>query len=136
VTLTGGCLCGAVRYEVDQDPVWAHSCHCSRCRRITGSAFAANLFVPLDSLRYTRGRDDLETYRPPEAERFITVFCRRCGSTLPFRNPARGLSGIPMGSLDDDPHFGLKAQIWVDSRAPWFEIDPSLPQHPEALGSG
>jgi len=132
--LTGQCLCGAVAYEIDAEPFWAHACHCSRCRKVSGTAFAANLFVPIDALRFTRGEELLRRYAPPEAERFNTNFCSVCGSTLPFRNPARGSAGVPMGTLDADPHFGLKAHIWVGSKAPWFEPpDDGLPRFDEAL---
>jgi hypothetical protein len=134
--LSGACLCGAVRYELLAEPVWAHACHCSRCRRTTGSAFAANLFFPLDALHWVEGETLLRHYAPPEAERFTTTFCSRCGSTLPFRNEARGLVVVPMGSLDVDPDFRLLAHIWVESKAPWYEIADTLPRHPTALGSG
>lgn len=132
-TIGGGCLCGAIRYEVTQAPVWSHACHCSRCRKITGSAFATNLFVPIDSLRWLAGKERLRTFRPPEAERFTHAFCECCGSTLPFRNPARGLAVVPMGSLDADPGFAPRAHIFTGSKAPWHAITDDLPQHPEAL---
>ena len=135
VKLTGSCLCGGIRYELTQVPVWAHSCHCSRCRKTTGAAFASNLFLPLAALSYTKGEDLLRSFKPPEAERFTHVFCSHCGSTLPFINKARGLVGVPMGSLDDDPRYSLRAHIFVDSKAPWFTITDALPQHPTALGS-
>jgi hypothetical protein len=134
--LTGRCLCGEVRYELTQAPVWAHSCHCSRCRKSTGSAFASNLFFPLGALRYLQGEQHLRSFKPPDAERFTHVFCSLCGSTMPFTNPQRGLAGVPMGSLDGDPGFGLRAHIFVGSKAPWFTITDGLPQHPEGLGSG
>lgn len=134
--LTGSCLCGAVRYELTQDPVWAHHCHCSRCRKVTGSASAANLFFRSEALVWRSGEEHLRSFEPPDAERFEHVFCERCGSTLPFPIESRGLVGVPMGSLDDDPGFAPRAHIWVDSMAPWHRIDDDLPRHPEALGSG
>jgi len=67
--LEGGCLCGAVRYELTQAPVWAHSCHCSRCRKATGAAFAPNLFFELDAIRYLQGEDQRGSFKVPEAER-------------------------------------------------------------------
>lgn len=133
--LTGGCLCGAVRYRLTEKPVWSHNCHCSRCRKSGGGAFASNLFFPLDALSYTTGEELLRSFKVPEAERFTHVFCSRCGSTLPFRNEARGLAGVPMGTLDDDPGLGPRAHIFVDSKAPWFAITDDLPQHTEGLDS-
>ena len=132
VLLTGSCLCGAVRYELTDAPYWAHACHCSRCRKITGSPFAANAFVPLESLRYVAGKAHLNSYRIPKADRFTHTFCKLCGSTLPSPNPSKSRVVIPMGSLDDDPGLLLKAHIWVDSKADWDAIVDDLPQHTEA----
>jgi hypothetical protein len=134
-SLTGSCLCGAVRYELTQSPVWAHHCHCSRCRKASGAAFASNLFLPRDALRYTQGAEALRSFKPPDAERFTHAFCEVCGSTLPFLNEARGLVVVPMGSLDADPGYRPRAHIFTASRAPWFTITDALPQHPAALGS-
>jgi len=132
--ISGSCLCGAIRYEISSEPLWAHNCHCRRCRKIRGSAFASNLFVRIESLRYTRGEERLRSYKLPEAERFTHTFCSDCGSSLPFRNEARGLAVVPMGSLDDDPKLAPAAHIFVGSMAPWFAITDSLPRHPAQLG--
>ena len=133
--ITGSCLCGAVHYEIAGKPVWAHNCHCRRCRKIRGAAFASNLFAPLDTFRWTRGEDRLRSWKLPEAERFTHVFCGVCGSSLPFLNTERGLVVVPMGSLDVDPEHAPDAHIYVDSKAPWFAITDELPRHPEGLGS-
>lgn len=131
----GSCLCGAVRYELRETPNWAHLCHCSRCRKCRGSAFASNAFVPLASFSYTQGESLLRSYKPPEADRFTHTFCGDCGSTMPFRNVDRGLAVIPMGSLDDDPDHRPDAHIFVGSKAPWFEITDALPQHEFMIGA-
>jgi hypothetical protein len=134
MSITGSCLCGAIHYEVTQDPIWAHHCHCSRCRKSRGAAFATNLFVPLDGVRFTSGEDQLQFYKVPEAERFTHVFCRNCGSTMPWRVESRGFVAIPMGSLDDDPVIRPSARIFVGSKSPWFPITDDLPQHAERPG--
>ena len=131
--LRGSCLCGAVRYEVTQEPQWAHNCHCSRCRKATGAAHASNLFVPLEALRYLEGERHVKSFKPPEAERFTNVFCEICGGRLPFKNEARGRAVVPMGSLDDDPGRSPEAHIFVGSSATWAEIADELPQYPEGL---
>jgi hypothetical protein len=135
MSMTGSCLCGAVRYEVTQDPVWAHNCHCSRCRKTRGSAFASNLFVAGDGVRFLQGEDQLQSYKPADAERFTHVFCRHCGSTMPWRDERRGMVVVPMGSLDDDPGITPRANIFVESKAPWFTITDDLPQTQGAPGS-
>jgi hypothetical protein len=84
-SIAGSCLCGEVRFELTREPVGAVHCHCSRCRKTSGTAFASNLFFRYDALRYTQGEDHLRSYKPPEAERFTHVFCNRCGSTYRSR---------------------------------------------------
>lgn len=135
MNVTGSCLCGAVRYELTQEPAWAHNCHCSRCRKTRGSAFASNLFVARDGFRFSQGEDQLQSYKPPEAERFTHVFCRRCGSSLPWLNESRGVVVVPMGSLDEHPGITPRANIFVESKAPWFTITDDLPQNPGPPGS-
>jgi hypothetical protein len=128
----GSCLCGGVGYVVDGPPLRVHHCHCSRCRKARGGAFATNLFVAPDAFHYTRGEDLLVSYKVPEAERFTHVFCRRCGSSLPRVDRARGYAVIPMGTLDDDPGARPQRHIFTGSRAPWYEIRDELPQHDES----
>ncbi len=132
--ITGSCLCGAIRYVLTEEPKWAHNCHCQRCRKIRGAAFASNLFVSLDACRFTRGEDLLQSYKLPDAERFTHVFCKACGSSLPFLNVARGVAVVPMGSLDDDPSHEPDAHIFVGFKAPWFTITDSLPQYRTQIG--
>jgi hypothetical protein len=127
-TVGGSCLCGAVAYEIDTLPLRAYNCHCGRCRKARSAAHAANLFVPLAGLRFTRGEDQRASYKVPEAERFTQTFCRHCGSPVPHTSPERGFAVVPMGSLDDLPAMTPTAHIFVGSKAPWFEIADELPQ--------
>jgi hypothetical protein len=131
--IRGSCACAGVTFVAEGTPVGSWNCHCSRCRKGRSAAHASNLFVPLDAVRYTRGEDLLVSYKVPAALRFTQIFCRRCGSLLPFRNPARGVAVIPMGALDDDPGMRPQAHIFVASKAPWFEIADDLPQYAESL---
>lgn len=133
--ITGSCLCGAVRYEITKQPVWANNCHCSRCRKTRGSAFASNLVIGPDGFQFLQGESELHYYKPPEAERFTHAFCRHCGATMPWLNKAHGIMVVPMGSLDDDPGIMPLANIFVDSKASWFTITDDLPKHPGPLGS-
>jgi hypothetical protein len=81
-----------------------------------------------DDFTYTRGEENLQSYKPPGAERFTHTFCRTCGSSMPWFNEARNLVVIPMGSIDGDPGFSPGAHIFVDSKAPWFTITDELPK--------
>lgn len=126
----GGCLCGAVAYEIDapiEGPLVC--CHCSRCRKARGAAHASNLFTGTSSFRWLRGEERLRAYRVPEALRFTHVFCGVCGSSLPRVDPERGRTVVPAGTLEDDPGIREGLHIFVGSKAPWFEIVDHLPRH-------
>jgi hypothetical protein len=127
----GSCLCGAVAFELDGPPVFARYCHCRRCRKARSAAHAANLAVPADRLRFTRGADGLASFKVPEADRFTQAFCRVCGSPMPCVSRERGIAVVPMGALDDHPGVTPASHIFVASRAPWFAIADDLPQYDE-----
>lgn len=126
--VTGSCLCGGVRYEMTGAPVRVNHCHCSRCRKVRGTAHATNLVVPLDGLRYTQGTDLLTAFKPPDAVTFTHVFCRTCGSSMPRLDENRSIAIVPMGSFDGDPGVRPERHIFVASRAAWDEITDALPQ--------
>jgi hypothetical protein len=98
----GSCLCGGVAFEAS-DQIELRNCHCSRCRKARGAAYAANLFVPARGFRWLRGEDLLINYRLPNTQRFGNSFCRICGSPMPRAVPTRDVVLIPAGALDDDP---------------------------------
>ena len=100
--LTGGCNCGAVRFEVTAPLVGASYCHCKRCQRRSGTAASANAHPAAGSFRIVAGEDRLRAWRPPEGgEKW---FCGDCGSSLFGRNPAHADPiGIRMGAFDGDP---------------------------------
>ncbi len=127
----GSCLCGSVGYVLEGEIAGCRLCHCSRCRKGRAAAHAANLFLPMEGLRFTRGEELLGSFKVPEALRFRQAFCSRCGSLMPHRSPERGLAIVPMGSLDDDPGVRPSAHIFVASKAPWFEITGDLPRYEE-----
>lgn len=127
----GSCLCGSVAYVVEGTPIRCMNCHCSRCRRARSAAYASNLFVGSDGLRFTRGEDLLMSYKVPDAQRFTHLFCRTCGSSMPRIDRDRGIAVVPMGGLDDDPGMHPQAHIFVGSMAPWYTIADDLPQHAE-----
>lgn len=127
----GSCNCGGVRFVVEGKALGAWNCHCLRCRKARSAAHASNLFVTADKLRFVSGADRIGSYKVPEALRFTQSFCRVCGSKTPHLDPSRDRAGIPMGSFDDPPPCKPMAHIFVGSKAPWFEISDTLPQHEE-----
>jgi hypothetical protein len=124
----GGCLCGAVRYEVTPPAIVMVNCHCSRCRRARGAAHATNLFVAADQLRFTSGEGRVHIYNLPGAERFGQNFCTDCGGKVPRLSPKIGRWVIPAGSLDGDPGLRPGLHIFVGSKASWDHIADALPQ--------
>lgn len=130
-TLTGACLCGAVAYEADAPfPVFQY-CHCSRCRKFTGSAHGANLFCPPAQFRWTRGEDQVKRFAVPNTRYFATAFCSTCGSSLPWTNQAGSMVVIPAGTLEQAPPIQPKANIMWGSRAPWYIATSELEHHDE-----
>ena len=122
----GSCLCGGVAYVVEGEPLRAWNCHCSRCRKARGAAHASNLFCAVDALRFTRGEEELASFKLPEARFYTQVFCRRCGSPMPRADRERGFAIVPMGALDDEPRIRPERHIFVASKAPWYEIPDDL----------
>lgn len=111
-------------------PLRVNHCHCSRCRKVRGTAHATNLFVPLAGVRFLRGEDLLSSYKPPDAKTFTHVFCRVCGSSMPRLDASRALAIIPMGAFDDDPGARPERHIFVESKAAWDELTDGLPAFP------
>jgi hypothetical protein len=129
--VTGSCLCGAVRYEIDGSLGIFQYCHCSRCRKSTGSAHAANLIVRPEQFRWNQGSEHVGRFEHPSARHFATSFCRICGSSLPWLGKSRRAVVVPAGTLDEDPGIRPSQNIFWGSRAPWYEPVSELPRHEE-----
>src|SRR6185295_5912701 len=100
--LTGGCLCGGVRWELTEPPLGASYCHCTRCQRRTGTAASANAHVAAGSLRVVQGEELVRSYEPPDGA--SKDFCSACGSALWSRDRASGeIRGLRLGTFDEDP---------------------------------
>ena len=129
MALHGSCLCGAGRYEVDEPFAHFVHCHCSRCRKATGTAHASNAVVMRAAFRWTAGEVEVGNYVLPTAARgFATAWCKHCGAPVPHVTRSGLRVIVPAGSLDETP--GMKPEIhahWA-SRAGWFEDDPNLPR--------
>ncbi len=127
--IRGSCLCGAVEFEVSGRLINFGFDHCSRCRKSTGSAFGAWLICEAAGFRWIRGESQKKIYEAPVRHTppgYTRTFCSTCGGPLPT---VRGdQAGIPAGTLDDDPVLRPQGHIFVDFKAPWFEISDSLPR--------
>jgi hypothetical protein len=125
-TLVGGCLCGAVRYEVADAFVYALNCHCGKCRRTTGAAFKPFAGIERDRLRVVDGEDQLLIFGD---EHGSNQHCRRCGSLLYSIVREGRFVHVAMGTLHDDPAIRPTKHIFVGSKAPWYTITDDLPQY-------
>ncbi len=129
---TGGCLCGAVRYQVSGELSDAVACHCSQCARTTGHFFvSADCGVADFTLEQA---ETLRWYRSSEkAER---GFCCRCGSNLFWRRVGADMISVTAGTLDRPTGLRMKRHIFCASRSDYYEIDDGLPQYAAGSGAG
>jgi len=123
---TGSCLCGQVSYELTGEFKKFFLCHCSRCRKTSGTSHCANLFAPGAELTWTSGAEHIRFYRHPDSN-FARAFCQTCGSNVPIDAKARGLVVVPAGSLDSDLDIKAQANIFMGSKGNW---DVDLNQAP------
>ena len=126
--LSGKCECGAVRYRVADEFLYAANCHCSRCRAATGSAFKAFAGIEREKLELTDGADNLLIVGEPTLN---DTRCGTCGSLLFSVVREGAYVHVAMGSLVDEPGIRPTEHIFVSSKAPWFEITDDLPQNEE-----
>ncbi len=129
--IRGGCLCGGVRFELRRAVGPFELCHCTRCRKASGTAFAARIGVDTADYRLLQGADLVATFEAPVALRppgYRAAFCRRCGSPVPAPPPGAAWFEIPAGLLDDDPGLRPDRHIYVEHAAAWHEIGDALPQ--------
>jgi hypothetical protein len=118
-TLTGSCLCGALKYRVDGEPTRFYHCHCSRCRKSSGTGHATNLFVEKGTLEWSGDVGLNSRYKLPQAQRFTRTFCATCGGPLPRDVPEAGFVFVPAGTLDEEPNIKPQARIFLDSKTSW-----------------
>ena len=126
--LAGGCYCGAVRYEVADEFVYAAHCHCSNCRRATGAAFKSFAGIEAEKLHVIKGADRMMRFG---GETGHNAHCRLCGSLLYSLVRDGAYVHVAMGTLIDEPSIRPDKHIFVGSKALWHEITDDLPQYRE-----
>ena len=126
----GRCLCGGIRYTIDGPIGDIDLCHCSYCRRASGSAFASNATIARADFSFVAGSDLLREYEAsPKKHR---SFCSRCGSPIYARHEAAPeVLRIRLGTVDGDPGSRPTGHYDVASKAPWYTITDDLPQKPD-----
>jgi len=134
MAIKGSCLCKGIQYEITAPLAEVGNCHCSMCRKSSGAAFLTGAGVKTKDLRWTKGEDLIARYESSPGG--VRMFCKKCGSTLGGgpADPKAGVFWIMLGTLDDDPGVKPSSNIYVGSKAPWYEITDNLPQHKEFPG--
>ena len=129
-SVRGGCLCGAVRYESQDEPAMVVVCHCTNCQKNTGSAFALTFALPKEAVRLIG--DALVTYEDnsgSSGKTYHRSFCSRCGSPIAGHGgPYGDLFFIKAGTLDDPSWIKPDTHIWCSEKQPWVLIEPDVVQ--------
>lgn len=130
--LTGGCQCGALRYESAGTPLSLYACHCRECQKQSASAFGLSLEVPYSGLHVTRGAPKTWSRDTDSGRRLVCVFCPDCGSRLWHESEAEPKTvTIKAGSLDEPVDLGAAIHIWTSRKLPGVVIPEGAKQFPQ-----
>ncbi|MGI9232271.1 MAG: GFA family protein [Woeseiaceae bacterium] len=131
----GSCLCGAVKFEIDEFLPQAAHCHCSMCRKFHGASYTTFATVHRSKFRWVEGEDALKVYTAKNDT--TRTFCRHCGSSLAFFSPRASQEEveIALGTMDTDVPVKPSAHIFVRSAANWTVLDDDLPLYEDQRGS-
>jgi hypothetical protein len=134
--IRGSCLCGGIAFEIAEKIGPIGQCHCSKCRKVSGTDGNAVCYANAKQFRWRRGEEMIKSFVVPNSNGWSSNFCGTCGSPVPRTDNANKIYFVPAGLLDDDPgHRGYAAHIFVGSKAPWVEIADSAPQFAEGFNS-
>ena len=122
----GGCLCGAVRFELRGAPENVRICHCSICQKATAAPFYARVLCETRQVTFTG-----EVGRHPSSEAMWRLFCPRCGSRIGTDRPVSANTSLALSLFDDQTAFKPDCHFFVASKAPWLTLADELPQYPE-----
>jgi hypothetical protein len=129
---TGGCACGAIRYECSSEPILTFNCHCLNCQKASGSAFASCLMVPSADLKLAQGEPKYYTVTADNGYPISRGFCPECGSPVLVELPYKPrIAIIQAASLDDPSWHRPAADIYTKRAHPWDYMNPELPKFPE-----
>lgn len=129
--ISGSCLCGQVRYEVDGELGGFVHCHCRTCRKAHGSAFSTVAAVPRTSFRWVAGEASLKSFESSPGK--FRRFCAQCGSHIVAERPAQPTILLRLGCLDTPAQGQPRCHIWRSDGASWYDPELSLPQLPNGL---
>ena len=129
--IRGSCLCGGVRFEYARAVTQVGMCHCSQCRKVSGTASNAVIVVPATEFKWIAGEELQRVYAKPTG--WKSTFCATCGSPLPQSIRGAAAYWVPAGLLDDDPGLAIGGHIFVGSKAAWDQIAGGAPQFEEGV---
>jgi len=128
--LKGSCLCNSVQYEIHGELGPTMMCHCSKCRKANGSAYAVNAAVKTDEFHFVKGKELVSEFESSPG--VFRTFCKQCGSPLYSRRPSQPeLLRFRIGTLDTSVEVKPIAHVFVGSKASWDEIHDDIPQYEE-----
>jgi hypothetical protein len=132
MTMTGGCMCGAVRYRVEAEPITAFVCHCRACQYVSGGAGANVIIVPRQSVHLTQGALRNFCSVADSGAQIGRQFCEICGTPiLSDLESQPDLLVVKAGSLDDPASFKPTANLWTAAAQPWHQMDAEIPSFPK-----
>ena len=133
--ITGGCLCGAIRYEVNGEPVRAANCHCDDCRRATGSSFGTNVFFKEDDVKIVKGTPKRFQHPADSGNTMTKMFCDNCGSQVFGTTSGRpGVMGVRVGSMDDASSVKPTMNVYASRVLHFTVLDPALEAYDKLPG--
>lgn len=131
-SMTGGCLCGKIRYTVSQPLQNVIACHCTHCQKASGAGASHNTVVPLSAVTFTSGKPKLFADTAQSGNILNRFFCGDCGSAIySQRSKAPDMIALKVGTLDASSGMKLIMNIWTKSARPWMHVDPASECHPE-----
>lgn len=131
-SFSGGCACGAIRYECSAEPILSFNCHCLNCQKASGSAFASCLIVPAADFELVTGDPKYYTVTADNGYPISRGFCPECGSPVLIELPYKTrIVIIQAASLDDPSWHRPAADIYTKRAHPWDYMNPDLPKFPE-----
>jgi len=131
-TLSGGCLCGAIRYSISQPLEKIIACHCTHCQKASGSGASHNAVVPTSAVSFTKGTPKMYADTAASGNILKRFFCGDCGSPIySQREKVPEMMVLKVGTLDAPNDMKLVMNIWTNSARPWMYREPALEHHPE-----